>query len=67
MRLNLHARLEVALVATLFLTSCNESNRFVTQDEAVDIADDSIDASGVTDRLDRLESRIDDIEARLGT
>ena len=65
-KLTLHARIEIGLVAALLLGSCSEADRFITHDEAVDIADDSIDASGVTGRVDDLESRVIDIEYRLG-
>lgn len=64
-RLSMHARLEFAPVAMLLLGSCGGSSALVTHDQAVDIADDSIDASGLPARVDELESRVQELEARL--
>lgn len=64
-KFNLHARLQMAAIAMMPLGSCDESKALVLHDEAVDIADDSIDASGLPDRVDALEHRVEDLEASL--
>ncbi|GAO39184.1 hypothetical protein SCH01S_28_00430 [Sphingomonas changbaiensis NBRC 104936] len=57
---------EFIIAAGLLLGSCSEgAARMFTRDEIVDIADDSIDASGVNQRMDQLQSRIEAIEQKL--
>lgn len=64
MKLNLHARIEIAAVATLMLTSCSLDDQ--QRDEVADIADDVaydtvLEHESVTD----LEARVSAIEERL--
>lgn len=64
MRLNLHARTEIALVAALLLTSCQLDDE--QRDEVADIADDvAYDTVLEHDRINELENRIEEIESRL--
>lgn len=68
MRLNLHARIEIAAAAALLLGSCaGDGPRLYSHDEIEDIASDvASDAIADSERLSDLESRISTIEQRLG-
>lgn len=59
MRLTLHARIEIAVVAALLLGSCGKPE----WDDRLDVAD--VNARNAIYRVNELESRVDDIESRL--
>ena len=71
MRLNLHARIEIAIIAMLLLGSCgSESYRSefsdAEMDEISDIAGDACaDAIADDETIADLQSRVSDIESRL--
>ena len=67
MRLNLHARIEISVVAALLLGSCSgDGPRLYTHDEIADIAGDAAgDVIADDDKVRELESRIEAIESRL--
>jgi hypothetical protein len=71
MRLNLHAKIEIAIVAALLLGSCASDpykSEFsdAERDEIGDIAGDVAgDVIGEDDKLRELEGRIEAIELRL--
>lgn len=58
LKLNAHARIEIALVAVLLLGSCKPA-----WEEKLDIAD--VNARNAINRVNSLESRVSDIESRL--
>ena len=60
-KLNLHARTELALISGMLLGSCSGVDQ-INRDEIIDIAGDAVDASGIGGQLERLESRIVEIE-----
>jgi hypothetical protein len=63
-KLNLHARIEIAAVAVLLLTSCtlDDQQRDEVADIAADVAHDTVlEHDAVLD----LESRVSEIESRL--
>lgn len=65
MRLNLHARIEIAAVAALLLGSCSgDGPRLYTHDEIADIAADAA-ADVAAEQVSELESRVAEIESRL--
>ena len=53
-------------LALAFLAGCGEGKQFVTRDEAADIADDSVDASGLEGRIADLEGRVQELENETG-
>lgn len=59
MKLNLHARIEIGLVATLLLGSCNKP----AWEDKLDVAD--VNARNAIYRVNELEARVDEIEMRL--
>lgn len=59
MRLNAHARIEIALVATLLLASCAKPE----WEDRLDVAD--VNARNAIYRVNELEGRIEEIEMRL--
>lgn len=66
MRLNMHARIEIAIVATLLLGSCGDSasQRFTVGDyKRIESAD--ANARNAWYYARRLESRIDDLESEV--
>lgn len=66
MRLNLHARIEIAILTVLLLGSCgqNASRRFTEGDyNRIDVAD--VNARNAIARVNELESRVEEIERRL--
>lgn len=66
MRLNLHARIEIAVVAVLLLGSCGDNayRRYTEGDHnRLEAAD--VNARNAINRADELEGRISDIERRL--
>lgn len=63
MKLNLHARIEIGLALALLLGSCAD-NRGVTRDEVMNIADDAVDSSELSGRIEQLESRLVELEER---
>lgn len=56
-------KLSLALALTASLSACSEGQRAVSRDEATDIADDAVDASGLEDRVSALEERLEKSEA----
>lgn len=58
MRLNLHARIEIAIVATLLLGSCKPD-----WEDRLDVAD--VNARNAIYKVNSLESRVEEIEQRL--
>lgn len=62
-RATLHARIEIGLATALLLGSCNNGSP-LARDEIMDIADDAVDASGVSGRIEELEQRLSDVEAK---
>lgn len=58
MRLNIHARIEIAIVAVLLLGSCKPD-----WEDRLDVAD--VNARNAIHRVNSLESRVDEIEAQL--
>jgi hypothetical protein len=63
LKLNLHARIEIAVVAALLLGSCDGPGLSDKQrDEVEDIADA---VAGDNDKINELESRISEVESRL--
>ena len=65
MRLNLHARIEIAAVVALLLGSCaGDGPRLYTHDEIQDIAADAA-ADVAAEQVSELESRVAEIESRL--
>lgn len=63
MRLNLHARFEIAVAAALLLGSCDGPSLTEKQrDEVEDMADDVVTDS---EKVRGLESRVEAIEQRL--
>lgn len=67
MRLTLHARIEIAIVAALLLGSCKDSaGNIHTVAEAYDLADVArANSANALNRTEELESRIEGIEQRL--
>lgn len=68
MRFTLHARIEIAVVATLLLGSCFDGPSLTDKqrDEVEDIAGDAAaDAIAEDGKVQELESRIAEIESRL--
>lgn len=68
MKLNAHARVELALAAVLLLGSCDgpglsDKQKDEVGDIAGDVADDSVSDN---DKVRELESRVAAIEQRLG-
>lgn len=64
-KLNLHARIELALAATLLLGSCSgDGPRLYTHDEIADIAADAA-ADVAAEQVSELESRVVEIKSRL--
>jgi hypothetical protein len=67
MRLNAHARIEIALVAVLLLGSCGDNayRRFTEGDyDRLDVAD--VNARNAIYRVNELESRVEELERRIG-
>ncbi|CAH0495694.1 hypothetical protein [Novosphingobium sp. CECT 9465] len=67
MRLNAHVRIEIALGAMLLLGSCGDNayRRFTEGDyDRLDVAD--VNARNAIHRVDALESRVAELEQRLG-
>ena len=66
-KLNLNARIEIALVAVLLLGSCKDSaGNIHTVAEAYDLADVArANSANALDQAQMLESRVSDIESRL--
>lgn len=58
MKLNLHARVEIAIVTTLLLASCKGNI-----DDRIDVAD--VNARNALYKIEQLESRVSEIEGRL--
>lgn len=58
MRLTFHARVEIALVATLLLASCKPDI-----DDRIDVAD--VNARNALEKIEQLDSRVSEIESRL--
>ena len=58
LKLNAHARIEIALATALLLGSCKPA-----WEEKLDIAD--VNARNAINRVNSLESRVSDIESRL--
>ena len=52
-------------LASFALTACDESEQFITHDEAVDISDGSIEASGMRSEIDDLKTRLEAVEEEL--
>ena len=50
----------------LLLSACGEGEQFVTRDQAIDIADDAVDASELSGRIDDLEAQIAELEKHHG-
>ena len=69
MNLNLHTRIEIAVVAALLLGSCSgDGKRLYSHDEIEDIASDvASDAIADSEKVRELERRIEALEQRLGT
>lgn len=63
MKFNLHARIEVGLALALLLGSCSGGG-VVTRDEVIDIADDAVDASDLSARVQLLERRLEEVEGQ---
>lgn len=59
MRLNAHARIEIALVAVLLLGSCKPD-----WEDRLDVAD--VNARNAIYRVNALESRVEELERRMG-
>ena len=59
MRLNLHARIEIGLVAVLLLGSCDRP----AWEDKLDVAD--VNARNAIYRVNDLESRVEAVEMRL--
>ena len=53
----------LAALALLALAACSDSNKLVTHDEVVDIADDAVDASELPGRMDDLEAEVERLDA----
>lgn len=67
MRLTLHARIEITIAAALLVGSCgaDASRRFTEGDyDRLDVAD--VNARNAIYRVNALESRVSELEARLG-
>jgi len=65
--LSAHARIEIALVSVLLLSSCGQNayHRFTEGDyDRLRVA--YINAQNAIAKVDDLESRVDELEARLG-
>lgn len=58
MKLTLHARIEIGIVAVLLLASCKPS-----VDERIEVAD--VNARNAIYKVNELESRVSEIESRL--
>jgi hypothetical protein len=67
LKLNAHARIEVALVAILLLGSCDSlpANYTRGDDEKLEAAD--VNARNAIYRVNALESRVEELERKLGT
>ena len=63
-KVTLHARIEIGLVTALLLGSCSEASGIVTRDQVIDIADDAVDASGISGKVEELEARVAELEDR---
>lgn len=65
-KLNLHARIEIAVAAVLLLGSCDSLPANYTQgdDDKLEMAD--VNSRNAINRVNSLESRVSDIEQRLG-
>jgi hypothetical protein len=59
MRLNLHARIEIAVVAVLLLGSCDQTD----WEDRLSVAD--ANGRNAIYKVNELESRVEDIEDRL--
>lgn len=66
MRLNLHARIEIAAVALLLLGSC-DSNPALTEKQRDEVSDIAGDAAfeAVNSKVSALEDRVDALEEKL--
>lgn len=61
MRLTLHARIEITIVAALLLGSCADRPEW---EDRLDVAD--VNARNAIYRVNELEGRVSEIERRLG-
>lgn len=59
MKLNLHARIEIGLIAALLLGSCDRPE----WEDRLDVAD--VNGRNALYRVNELESRVEEIEMRL--
>lgn len=66
MKFNAHARIEIAVAGALLLSSCDSlPHRFTNTDyDRLDAAD--VNARNAINRVAALESRVSDLESRLG-
>lgn len=67
LNLNAHARIEIALVAILLLSSCDSlpANYTRGDNEKLEMAD--VNARNAIYRVNALESRVEELESKLGT
>lgn len=66
MKLNLHARIEVALAAVLLLGSCGTDGNHFSDAERDEIADIAGDGNADANEFSALQSRVEAIEQHLG-
>lgn len=63
MTLNMHARIEIAAILLIALTSCSDRH---TMAETYDLADVArVNSANALYQVDELESRVSEIEAKL--
>lgn len=63
MKLNMHARIEIAAILLIALTSCGDQH---TMAETYDVADVArVNSANALYQINKLESRVSEIEARL--
>jgi hypothetical protein len=66
-RLSKRLPYELLIVGALALGSCSEGGRYITRDQAIDIAGDTVgDAIPDDDTVRDLKTRVEAIEERLG-